>query len=35
MRFLRFLSLALGALGLVVVSSRPPIEPPRPPRLRF
>jgi hypothetical protein len=35
MRFLKFLSLALGALGLLVLSSRPPVENPRPPRLRF
>jgi hypothetical protein len=35
MRFLKFLSLALGALGLLVLGSRPPVETPRPPRLRF
>ena len=35
MRFLKFLSLALGALGLVVLTGRAPVEPTRPPRLRF
>lgn len=35
MRFLKCLSLALGALGLLLLSSRPLVENPRPPRLRF
>jgi hypothetical protein len=35
MRFLKFLTFALGALGLVVLTGRAPVEQPRPPRLRF
>jgi len=36
MRFLKFLTFALGgALGLVVLTGRAPVAPPRPPRLRF
>jgi hypothetical protein len=35
MRFLKFLSFVLGALGLLLLGSRPPLEDPRPPRLRF
>ena len=30
MRFLKFLTFALGALGLVVLTGRAPVEPPRP-----
>ncbi len=35
MRFLKFLSFAFGALGLLFLSNRPPVQNPRPPRLRF
>jgi hypothetical protein len=35
MRFLKLLTFALGALGLLVLTGRARVEPPRPPRLRF